>query len=388
MSPPFSLSEINEIRKLFPHTHNGSIHMNHAAISPLPRPVKEALDKCIEERYSGAIENFEKVKLLIGQTRQNIAEYIHADPDQITFTGNTSDAISAVANGLDWNSGDEIILNTMEFPANVQPFRRLESQGVILRYVPHRNHTITANDIRSYVTPKTKLVSVSAVQYLSGYRADLEAIGSLCKDKNILFVVDGIQALGATPVDVKLCHIDALGTGAHKWLMAPMGIGFLYLSKKMQSKLSPVKTGWLSVDDPWALTEFNQPWLPVSSHLETGTPNLIGITGLGSSLQLFKSIGIELIESQILHLTGVIISKLEENQKATIKLITPADNRRRMGIVSFALVKNVDHQEVLTELKKKKINISSRENYFRISPHFYNTDQEIEKVLDQLFTIV
>lgn len=387
MSPSFSASEINEIRKLFPHTHNGSIYMNHAAISPLPRPVKEALDKCIEERYSGAIENFEKAIQVIDHSRQNIAEYINAEPDQITFTGNTSDAISAVANGLDWNSGDEIILNTMEFPANVQPFRRLESQGVILRYVPHRDHAITVDDIRSYVTPKTKLVSVSAVQYLSGYRADLEAIGSLCKEKNILFVVDGIQSLGATPIDVKHCHIDALGTGAHKWLMAPMGIGFLFLSKKMQSKLSPVKTGWLSVEDPWALSDFNQPWLPVSSHLETGTPNLIGITGLGASLQLFKSIGIELIESQILHLTGFIISKLEES-RAKIKLITPGNNHRRMGIVSFALGKNIDHQEVLTELKKKKINIASRENYFRISPHFYNTDQEIDIVLDQLFTIV
>lgn len=387
MSPPFSASEINEIRNLFPHTHNGSIYMNHAAISPLPRPVKEALDKCIEERYSGAIENFENAIQVIDHSRQNIAEYINADPNQITFTGNTSDAISAVANGLDWNSGDEIILNTMEFPANVQPFRRLESQGVILRYVPHRDHAITVDDIRSYVTPKTKLVSVSAVQYLSGYRADLEAIGSLCKEKNILFVVDGIQALGATPIDVKLCHIDALGTGAHKWLMAPMGIGFLYLSKKMQSKLSPVKTGWLSVENQWALTDFNQPWLPISSHLETGTPNLIGITGLGASLQLFKSIEIELIESQILHLTNLIISKLEES-RAKIKLITPDDDHRRMGIVSFALRINTDHQEVLTELKKKKINIASRENYFRISPHFYNTDQEIDKVLDQLFTIV
>ncbi|CAN5286304.1 aminotransferase class V-fold PLP-dependent enzyme [soil metagenome] len=388
MSLPFSTSEINEIRKLFPHTKNGSIYMNHAAISPLPRPVKEALDKCIEERYSGAIENFEKAMQIIDHTRQDIAEYINAESGQITFTGNTSDAISAVASGLEWNSGDEIILNSMEFPANVQPFRRLESQGVKLRYVPHRDHTITTDDIRTYITPKTKLVSVSAVQYLSGYKADLEAIGSLCRENNLLFVVDGIQALGASPIDVKLCHVDALGNGAHKWLMAPMGIGFLYLSEKMQSKLSPVKTRWLSVEDPWALTEFDQPWLPVSSHLETGTPNLIGIAGLGASIQLFKSIGVELIERQILNLTGFIISKLERIHEANIQLITPRNNHQRMGIVSFALGKNVNHEEVLTELKKKKITISSRENYFRISPHFYNTDQEIDNLLDQLSTIV
>jgi len=388
MSSPFSANEIKEIRELFPYTENGSIYMNHAAISPLPRPVKEALDNCIEERFSGSIENFEKGEEIIDQTRNEIADYINAKPDQITFTGNTSDAISAVANGLKWNSGDEIILNTMEFPANVQPFRQLESQGVKLRFIPHRDHTITADDIRLYITPRTKLVSVSTIQYLSGYRTNLEAIGTLCRERNLLFVVDGIQALGATSINVKDCHIDALATGGHKWLMAPMGIGFLYLSKKMQGKLRPVKTGWLSVESLWELSEYDQPWLPVSSHLETGTPNLIGISGLGASLQLFRSIGLELIKKQILHLSQLIINRLEIDKKATIQLFTPRDAHLRMGIVSFSLKVYVNHEEVLTELKEKDITISSRQNYFRVSPHFYNTDQEIDNLLYQLLSIV
>jgi len=387
MPSPFSSGELKEIRELFPHTRNGAIYMNHAAISPLPLPVKEAIEKCIGERHSGAVENFDEVQRIISQTRNSLGAYINSEPGQITFFGNTSDAISAVANGLDWKAGDEIILNDMEFPANIHPFRRLESKGVKLRIVPHQNYTITAEHLRVQITPKTKLVSISAVQFLSGYRADLEAIGTLCRENRLLFVVDGIQALGASPVDVQACHIDALASGAHKWLMAPMGIGFLYLSEKLQKKLTPVKTGWLSVEEPWSFSDHNQPWLPVSPHLETGTPNFIGIAGLGSSLQLFNAVGLDRIESHISHLTDYILDRLNQ-QEANLTCITQKSQKYRLGIVSFSTVRNVDTDEAIKKLKVKNYTISAREGYFRLSPHFYNAEQEIDDILDHLFTIV
>jgi len=363
MPSPFTPTELKEIRELFPHTQKGAVYLNHAAISPLPAPVKEAMGKCICERHTGAVENFEEAQRIIGGARDSLGAYINSDPGQITFMGNTSDAISAVANGLDWNEGDEIILNNMEFPANIHPFRRLEAKRVNLRIVPHRNYTISADDIRAHINPQTKLVSISAVQFLSGYRAGLEEIGALCREKGLLFVVDGIQALGASPIDVQACHIDALASGAHKWLMAPMGIGFLYLSKKMQEKLMPVKTGWLSVEEPWSFSEHNQPWLPVSRHLETGTPNFIGISGLSASLQLFKSVGIDRIESHILYLTDYILDSLGQHN-SSFSCITQQNRKYRLGIVSFSTGRNVDTDETIKELKMKNYTISAREGLF------------------------
>lgn len=383
---PFSKNELKEIRSFFPHTKSGLIYLNHAAISPLPVQINQSVSRWLDIRTNGPVENFSELEETLQSTRQRVAAYLNAaSADQITFLGNTSDAISAVASGLNWNEGDEIILNTMEFPSNVQPFRRLEPKGVKLIYIPHHNHTITADQIEASITPKTKMVSVSAVQYLSGYRADLMAIGKLCKEKNILFVVDGIQALGAAPLDVKACHIDAVATGAHKWLMAPMGIGFLYLSKTLQEMLSPFKTGWLSVEDPWELSEFEHEWLPVSAHLETGTPNMLGIAGLGESLKLFNEVGPNEIKKHILYLTEFTLNNLVGR---SCEPITKMDEQERLGIVSFSMTDRIDSNGTIEELKKKNITISSRENYFRVSPHFYNTEEEIETALDHLFTKV
>lgn len=382
----FSETQLAEIRDLFPITKAGRVYMNHAAISPLPTPTLEATRRCLEVRNSGRVENFEEGVQTIEDTRSRIASYIHApSPEQITFLGNTSDAISAISEGLTWNDGDEIILNTLEFPTNVQPYRRLESQGVTIRYADPKTHVLNTSDIEALITPKTKLVSVSAVQYLGGYRADLESIGDLCSKHDIFFVVDGIQALGASPVDVQNCKIDALGTGAHKWLMSPMGIGFLYLSEKMQALLKPYKTGWLSVEDPWELSKFEKNWLPVNQHLETGTPNLIGITGLGASLKVFGEIGTDAVSEHILHLSGYCIDQLQ--CKSHVSVITPKDESQRMGIVAFSVetYADPDMDSLLKSLEKKHITISAREGYFRISPHLYNTEEEIETVIDQLF---
>ncbi|WP_340103826.1 aminotransferase class V-fold PLP-dependent enzyme [Rhodohalobacter sp. 8-1] len=386
MSSPFSDIELTEIRALFPITRSRHVYMNHAAISPLPTPTFEATKKWLDVRNSGSVENFEEGMETVETARKRVASYINApDSEHISFLGNTSDAISAISEGLQWNESDEIILNTLEFPTNVQPFRRLEQLGVTILYVEAENHRVHPSDIEALITPKTKLISISAVQYLSGFRADLKAIGDLCSKHDILFVVDGIQALGASPIDVMECKIDALATGAHKWLMSPMGIGFLYLSEKMQAVLEPYKTGWLSVEDPWALSEFEKAWLPVSQHLETGTPNIIAIAGLGASLKLFEGIGTELVRNHILHLSGYMLEALQS--RSHVDVITPNDDTERLGIVTFSVESSLeaDLDSVLGTLKEKDISISAREGFFRVSPHMYNTEEEIDRVMDELF---
>ena len=373
-----------QLRALFPHTEKGHIYLNHAAISPLSGDITQALQVYNEDRSSGTIENFETWMETVDETRNLIANFIHTDsPERITFIGNTSDAISAVAEGLTWKEGDEIILNSMEFPSNVQPYRILERFGVKLIYLkPDELGRITPEQIDKAVTEKTRLVSISAVQYLNGFRADLKSIGKICRRQNVLFVVDGIQALGAVDIDVTACNIDALATGGHKWLMAPMGIGFLYISEVMENQLSPAKTGWLSVEVPWDLRNFNQPWLPVSKHLETGTLNIAGIIGLNTALKNFVAIGMKEVESNIKGLIDDAITTLKNHPKATI--ITPIDASDRAGIVSFSLKGMDSPDDIVKSLSELKITISAREGFIRISPHYYNTAEEIETVLERV----
>jgi cysteine desulfurase / selenocysteine lyase len=372
-----------EVRSWFPHTDYGHIYLNHAAISPISTRVEKAILEFIEERQSGPIDNLEHCMQIIEETRMLAAGYLNAeDPSAITFVGNTSDGISAIAEGLDLDSGDEIILNAMEFPTNVQPYRALAPKGVKTVVIETPQREITAEMIEKHITPKTKLVSLSAVQFLSGYRADLEAIGKLCHEKNILFIVDAIQCLGAFQIDVQKCRIDALASGGHKWLMSPMGLGFLYTSPALAGKLKPYKTGWLSVEKPWDLFRYEQEWLPFSGHLETGTPNMIGITGLGASLKMFNELGHDFVSERILNLTGHLISRLSESGK--VSLFSPGNDLHRAGIVSFSIDGPKDLEPVINRLKEEKITISAREGLLRIAPHFYNTTAEIDKVLEKL----
>lgn len=376
-------SELEAIRSWFPHIKNGHLYLNHAAISPLSIRVSKAVSNFIEERQSGPIDNFEHCMQISDQTRLLISSYLNApDPSNITFLGNTSDGISAVAEGLNLQPGDEIILNTMEFPTNVQPFRALSDKGIKTVVTETPGNIITADMIESALTENSRIVSVSAVQFLSGYRADLEAIGKLCHERGILFVVDAIQCLGAFPIDVQKCKIDALASGGHKWLMSSMGLGFLYTSSALAEKLRPFKTGWLSVEEPWDLFRYEQKWLPYSGHLETGTPNMIGITALGESLKLFEEIGHKRISKRILDLSGHLTGRL--TSISGVRVVSPKDEQTRAGIVSFTIDGLEDLEGLITRLKKEKTTISAREGLIRIAPHFYNTHTEIDKVLEQL----
>lgn len=375
----------SEIRTLFPHIAKGNLYLNHAAISPMPNHVKQAIEMFLADRNSGNIDNFEEWMELTEKTRDLIGQLIGTtEPDQITFMGNTSDALSAVAEGIDLTEGDEIILNTMEFPSNIQPFRILEKRGVNIVYLePDETGQITPEIIENAISPKTKLLSISFVQYLNGFRADLKSIGKICRTNEVFFVVDGIQGLGAVPLDVREYHIDALASGSHKWLMSPMGISFLYLSENLSKHIKPFKTGWLSVEEPWEMSEFNKSWLPVSQHLETGTYNIIGIVGLHASLKHLLKIQIDKIHNEILDLSNYLLSNL--SKKEEVKIITPISPINHAGIVSFALVGNRSANEIVEKLKAKNITISARKGYIRISPHFYNIQEEIQKVLEVIF---
>lgn len=376
------MSPMSEISINFPHQSDGHIYLNHAAISPLSKKVRYAIDSFLNERHTGAIDLFQEWSESIEDTRLKLSKLIHAkSAENITFLGNTSEAISAITEGLTWGKGDEIILNTLEFPTNVQPFRILERIGVKIIFVePDEEGIIQPAAIEKAITAKTKMVSISAVQYLTGLRSDLEAIGEICENHNLLFVVDGIQGLGAVDIDVVKCKIDALASGSHKWLMAPMGIGFLYISNKMKQLLTPFKTGWLSVEVPWDMRNFEQNWSPISSHLEVGTYNMIGIKGLQASLSTFEEVGYSRVFSLIIELTNYLYENLSNREG--IHLLTPADSKYRSGIVTFKVDEMNNADQFVSNLKQSRITLSSREGFIRISPHYYNNREELDIVLN------
>ncbi|MDX1591391.1 MAG: aminotransferase class V-fold PLP-dependent enzyme [Balneolaceae bacterium] len=380
---PLQPAESDRIRQWFPHIQNGHLYLNHAAISPLSTRVTDAIQSFINERQSGPVENLEHSMQIGDETRNLVSDYLNAaSPSSITYIGNTSDGISAIAEGLQLKSGDEILVNAMEFPTNVQPYRALASRGIKTKVIETPDYRITASMIERHISPATKVVSLSAVQFLSGYRADIESIGKLCDEKDIWFIVDAIQCLGAFPIDVQKCRIHALASGGHKWLMSPMGLGILYTSPELAEHLTPYKTGWLSVEEPWDLFEYEQEWLPYSQHLETGTPNMLGIVGLGASLKMFQEVGHEIISRNILALTSYLSQELLDMDG--VRLISPAEEQNRAGIVSFYMDHIQNTSEWVEELKKEKITISAREGLLRIAPHFYNTKDELDNILDRL----
>ncbi len=383
----FSSQELQEIRKNFPHTETGHIYLNHAAISPISAAVRRSVDRFLDDRQTGAIDNIELGMSIVTATREMIAGYIGApSPGSITFTANTSEGITAVAEGINWQEGDEVILNTMEFPANVQPFRSAMKHGIKIRYIDATEGVLTPDMIRNAISPKTRMVSLSAVQYLTGYRARLKEIGSICREHDILFTVDGIQSLGAFQIDVEECQIDALATGGHKWLMSPMGTGFLYLSDRISQQMTPYKTGWLSVREPWHLSEFEQEWQPLSQHLEIGTPNILGIAGMHGSLEALYETGHDRITSHILGLNTLIQEKL--NRYSGVARLSPENPETSSGIVTFRIAGVEKSDALVDSLKKQNITLSAREGSIRIAPHYYNSPEEIETAIDAIFKSV
>jgi selenocysteine lyase/cysteine desulfurase len=303
--------------------------------------------------------------------------------ERITFQSNTSAGLSVVAQGLNWSKGDEILIPDVEFPSNVYPWQTVaqEKQLQITR-IPTKHGRLTANHIEEYITPHTKLLALSAVQFLSGYRADLQTIGTLCKDRDIWFVVDGIQAVGAVQIDVSQMHIDALAGGGHKWLMSPMGMGYLYVSESMQSAIHKQSVGWLSVEEPWELFNTDQSLHPHAQRFELGTPNMYGIHGMLAAVRLHLELGPDSIEHQLSKLTQFLL----RHTPSYLKPVTPEDNTQRAGIVSFQLPGQVDPEELKAHLQHHQIDIAIRQGLLRIAPHFYITISELNiliEVLDQ-----
>lgn len=367
---------IEEIRSLYPYLKTGMIYMNHAAVSPLSTPVVQTIQKYLEVRSENGIENFRLNLDVFTRAKQKTAALINAQPDRIAFCDNTSNGLNLLAQGLQWKPGDRIILNDIEFPSNVYPFMNLQRDGVEIDFVKSKNGVVSAEDIIAAVTSATKLISISFVQFLSGYRADLELLGNFCRDHNIVFSVDGIQGLGALPLDVQKCKIDFLASGTQKWLMGKMGLAFVYLTEALQERLQPKYVGWLSVENAWNILDFDLKLRKTAEAFQNGTLNALGIYGYLASLELFEQTTQKQREEIVLSNSEYFI---EELLNAGYKpLLAGIERKYLSGIVTFP----ADEPQALFEkISKENIVCSLREGLIRFSPHYYNTKEEIDQVI-------
>jgi len=370
---------ITEARNLFPHIKEGKIYFNHASTGTFSTRVLKVLEDQIKEKTTGEIDGYEDFVKTAAETKSSLGKMINCSANNIAFTDNTTNGLNILAQGLKWNEGDEIILNDLEFPANVYPFLNLKEKGVNIKIVKSENGIIAAEKIMEAVTEKTKLISVSLVQFLTGYRIDIEAIGKFCEEKNIIFCIDAIQGLGAVQLDVKKCRVNFLSCGSQKWLLGIMGLGFIYVDDKLMQNIHPAYAGWLSVENAWDLLEYELKFRPNAERFQPGTLNAFGIYVLNESLKIFFEVGLKLIENAVLNNSIYFINKLDElNFNPILKGL---EGKNIAGIISF---KHNEANQIFETLKNKNIHCAVREGMVRFSPHFYNVKDEIDTVVSQL----
>ncbi len=359
---------------------------NHAGVSPLPRVVAEAFRvyarQAEDAAYIGAgwYRNLEALRLLA-------ANFINAHRDEMAFVKNTSEGLATVAAGLDWKPGDRIVTTAVEYPANVYPWMNVAGRhGVELVMVPEQpsptgNRVPLERILDEASHPNTRLVTLSHVEFASGQRHDIAAVGALCRREGKLFCVDAIQSVGALPVDVRAMSIDFLSADGHKWMLGPEGAGIFYCRRELLPRLRPLVMGWLNVINAEEFGTYDFTLKPNAGRFESGSHNIPGLLGLHASLSLLANVGIAAISERIRMLTQRLIDGLRVKGYL---IVSPREHSEWSGIVSFLSSKH-NHQRLVKVLQKEhKTEIALREGRLRFSGHFYNTEEQIDRLIEHL----
>ncbi|MGH8055669.1 MAG: aminotransferase class V-fold PLP-dependent enzyme [Candidatus Entotheonellia bacterium] len=353
---------------------------NHAATSPLSVRAATAMEQHIRAQLAHGSLAADAWTPEREETRALLARFLKADPSEIAFIRNTAEGISFVANGLRWKPGDHVVATNAEYPANMYPWLNLAEQGVSVKMVEEKDGRIFLEDIEKAIDGRTRVLAISFVEFSSGFMNDLIALGRLCREKGVLYVVDAIQGLGGFPVDVRQAHIDVLAAGGQKWLLGPRGCGVFYCSQRMLDQLKVTVVGASSVIDEENYLDYHLTLKPDATRFEYGTPNAIGIVGLRGAVELFLEVGPEPIARQILALTDRFCERVEAKGYTLFSSRRPGE---KSGIVSF-YKKGADSHQIAAQLQAQRFILSVRDGRLRISPHFYNTTDEIDTLLEAL----
>ena len=368
-----------EMRALFPIAARYA-YLDHAAIAPLSTPVRSTMEVFLARMTEEPFE-LEHWQRLLGQVRGRVAELLSVGPESIAFTKNTTTGLGLVAAGLDWETGDNIVGVDREFPSNIYPWMGLKRKGVELRLYRPEQGRIDVKALVRLCDRRTRVLAISAVQFWSGFRTDLGALGTALRGRDTLLVVDAIHAVGALEVDLSKTPVDYLATGAHKWLLGPIGIGVVYLGPRMMDRMNPVTIGPESVVRDREFFDYDLTFKPDARRFEEAAPNYPGILGMGAAVNLLLRAGPPLVEESVLRLADRLRDELPaRGYELVLKPTLPSE---RSGIVSFRHPRMVP-AELHTRLRDAGVIIALRGDFLRASPHYYSSDEDLDRLLEAL----
>jgi selenocysteine lyase/cysteine desulfurase len=355
------------------------IYLNHAAVAPLCKRAAEAMQGLVADASLYGSIHYQKWMAAYARLRGAAAKLINAETAEIAIVKNTSEGISIVAAGMKWKPGDAVVAFREEFPSNYYPWKRLEASGVEVRWLS----VFDPIEKMDEACKGARLLAISYVQYLSGYRVDLEAVGEICARHGTIFFVDAIQGMGAFPVDVKRAKIHALAADGHKWMLGPEGCGVLYVRRDFQEQVEPVEFGWTTPANYADYSSRDMTPRGDAGKYECGTLNTVGCFGLAAAIEFLLEVGIEKIAEAVQARADELYAGVRKIGWETCCERTPETGA---GIVSFRKP-GVDSHVLLTRLKEERISVAARQGWVRAAPHFYISPADVARVLDVLQTI-
>lgn len=377
-------TDFAKARRLFPLTEKqkGITYLNSASTGPLCIPVKQAMDRYYE-KCQYLTENHDPAAFAdLDQVRKLAGRFIGAAQNEIGFGFNTGFGINIAAFGLPLKPGDEVLLPDKEFPANVYPWLALKHRGIKIKFIKSENANFSIENFIKAISKKSKVLSLSFVQFFNGFKNDLKKIGEVCQKYKLYFVIDGIQGCGVEVLDVHKCHIDIFSSGAQKWLLSPLGSGFFYVRRELQDKLKMPLGGWLSVD--WKLQfgdlfHYDRPWFDSARRFELGTYPYAHVHAMAEALKLIDSLGVRNIQKHNHQLLDHLTDFLKSDHRFNI--VSNLEKKHRSSILSFACR---NPRKVNTRLQKSKIFCAYREGAIRVSAHLFNNQADINRLIEKL----
>jgi len=370
VSTPLSRSEFGVTQQY--------VYLNHAAAGVLPASTVAAIERFVRAHAAGGVLGTFPYDLQMTEYRSKIGGFIGASGSEIATLLNTGAGANTVALGIDWKPADEVVLCDDEFPANVIPWLGLRRRGVDVRLITTREGRLTPERLRRELSPRTRVVAVSWVSYADGYRHDLAGLAAVAHEAGALLCVDAIQGLGIFPLDVKAVGVDALYAGAGKWMLGLHGAAFLYVSRSLAERLEVAMPGWRSLADMWDFHNYEQPFSPDVLRFESGTPNLLGTLSLVCAIDLFERSGRQAVADHVLALTDRLCEGLAalEAEFSTLR-----GRSCSSGIVTFS-IPGLDSIVLGRALESQGIVTTYRTGGIRVSPHGYNTAEEIDVMVN------
>lgn len=371
---------LERYRHQFEPARQGRIYLNHCGVSPLSDHCAHTMKEAIERNQSLAADDWAWVMQRLDDARESTARLLNVSSEEIALTRNTTEGMTWVANGLDWQPGDRVVSVNGEYPTNIYPFMRLEQQGVELHLIEPIGNRVTLEQIEQALTPNTRLLAISLVQFVTGFRFDLEAVGALCREKGVLLAVDLIQGLGVLPVDLSQAHVDFACGGAQKWLIGPQGAGFFYCRREQLERIEPTQVGSDSMANKIPYTQYEYLFRPNAQRFEYSTLSTLPLIGMGAAIDLLLEAGIEPISQRIKRLTDHLTDGLT---RLGWPCISPRDENEWSGIIAFsASAERIE--KAIAALNQAGIFAMEREGNLRLAPHFYQTLDEMQKVVTVL----